>query len=484
MSIFSFYLYRMKINILLIAFVTTCIISKSQSITGNWEGTLNIQGTELPIIFHIKIDSTHNLSATFDSPKQNAYNLPCSDVLVKEDSLFLIMKMVNGKYEGLLSADKKTATGKWFQGAGSLPLDIKKTSDMATTKEFKRPQTPKPPFTYQSDDVSYFNADKSIQFGATFTSPSKAAGKRYPAVLLITGSGKQDRDETIFDHKSFAVIADELTKNGIAVLRVDDRGTGKTTGNFNTATTADFAKDAAAGINYLKTLPTVDTANIGIIGHSEGGLIAPMLASERTDIKFIVLLAGPGQPIINLMESQAVDVAAAAGVPMADLELYRPLYRNIVTAILSEKDATTATTKATDVFKYWQQKTDAKVVLNTTGVTDEKTKTAFISSFVKQLQQPWFSYFMQFDPGKYLSKVTCKVLAINGENDIQVAAKANLAAIKKSIPAATIHSMPGLNHLFQHCVKCTVDEYAEIEETFSQEVLQLMTDWIKETTSK
>lgn len=474
----------MKKYTLLLLVTISFLKAQSQSINGNWEGTLNIQGTELLIVFHIKIDSTNKFTASFDSPKQKAFNLPCSDVLVKEDSLFLIMKILNGKYEGLLSADKKTATGKWYQGANSLPLDIKKTSDVATTKEIKRPQTPNPPFTYQSTDVSYFNADKSIEFGATFTFPSKVPGKKFPAVLLITGSGKQDRDETIFDHKSFAVIADQLTKNGIAVLRVDDRGMGKTTGNFDVSTSADFAKDAAAGINYLKMLPNVDTANIGIIGHSEGGLIAPILASERKDIKFIVLLAGPGQPIINLMESQAVDVAAAAGVPKADLELYRPLYRNMVTAILSEKDATTATTKATDVFNYWQNKNTAKVVLNTTGVTDDKSKTAFINGFVQQLQTPWFSYFMQFDPGKYLSKVTCKVLAINGEKDIQVAAKANLAAIQKAIPTATIHSMPGLNHMFQHCIKCTVDEYVQLEETFSPEVLQLMTDWIKETTGK
>jgi len=452
---------------------------QSQSITGNWDGTLNIQGNELPIIFHIKMDSSNKLIASFDSPKQNAFNLPCSDVLVKEDSLFVIMKMLNGKYEGLLGADKKTATGKWFQGTVSLPLDLKKTSDVATTKVFNRPQTPKPPFTYQSSDVSYFNADKSIQFGATFTNPLNKVVKRYPAVLLITGSGKQDRDETIFDHKAFAVIADQLTKNGIAVLRVDDRGMGKTTGNFNTATTADFAKDAAAGINYLKTLPNVDTTNIGIIGHSEGGLIAPMLASERKDIKFIVLLAGPAQPIIDLMESQAVDVAAATGVPIADLELYRPLYRNLVTAILLEKEATKALPKATDVFNYWQNKNTAKVVFNTTGVTDEKSKAVFLNSFVQQLQSPWFSYFMQINPGKYLSKVNCKVLAINGEKDIQVAATANLTAIKKAIPLATIKSMPGLNHLFQHCTTCNTDEYATLEETFSPEVLQLMTDWIR-----
>ena len=463
-------------------FIAACILffnARSQSIVGNWEGTLNIQGTELPIVFHIKKDSSNNLTATFDSPKQNAYNLPCSDVIAKEDSLVLIMKMLNGKYEGLLSADKKTATGKWFQGGNSLPLDIKKISDVVTAKEFKRPQTPKPPFSYQIEDVSYFNADKSIQFGATFTYPSTTAGKKYPTVILLTGSGQQDRDETIFEHKSFAVIADYLTRQGIAVLRVDDRDKGKTTGDFSKATSADFALDAAAGINYLKRRRETDTLNLGIIGHSEGGMIAPMVAAQRKDIKFIVLLAGPAIPIINLMEQQSVDVAASTGVNAFDLELYRPLYKNMAMAIIKENDTAIATKNATDVFNYWQNKNTPAVVKNTTGVTDEKSKAAFIAIFVKQLQQPWFKYFMQFNPEDYLSKVRCAVLAINGEKDIQVAANANLAAIKKAIPTASIKSMPGLNHLFQHCVKCSVDEYAELEETFSPEVLQIMGDWIK-----
>ena len=468
-------------------FIAACILffyAKPQSVSGNWEGTLNIQGTELPIVFHIKKDSSNKLTATFDSPKQNAYNLPCSDVIAKDDSLILMMKMLNGRYEGLLSTDKKTATGKWFQGANNLPLDLKKTSDVVTTKEFKRPQTPKPPFSYASEDVSYFNADKSIQFGATFTYPSKTTGKKYPTVILLTGSGQQDRDETIFEHKSFAVIADYLTRQGIAVLRVDDRGKGKTTGDFSTSTSADFALDAAAGINYLKSRRETDTLNLGIIGHSEGGMIAPIVAAKRKDIKFIVLLAGPAIPIINLMEQQSVDVAASTGVNATDLELYRPLYKNMVMSIIKEKDTAIAKKNATYVFNYWQNKTTPAVIKNTTGVMDEKSKAAFIAVFVKQLQQPWFKYFMQFNPEDYLSEVHCAVLALNGEKDIQVAAKANLAAIKKAIPTASIKSMPGLNHLFQHCVKCSVDEYAELEETFSPEVLQIITEWIKETTGK
>jgi hypothetical protein len=472
-----------KIFTLLIASVTF-YNAQSQSITGNWEGTLNIQGTELPIVIHIKKDSSNNLTATFDSPKQNAYNLPCNDVITKGDSLLLVMKMLNGKYEGLLSADRKTLTGKWFQGANNLPLDLKKTSDIATAKEFKRPQTPKPPFSYQSEDVLYFNADKSIQFGATFTYPSKTTDKKYPAVILLTGSGQQDRDENIFEHKSFAVIADYLTRQGIAVLRVDDRGKGKTTGDYSKSTSADFALDAEAGINYLKSRSETDTSNLGIIGHSEGGMIAPIIAAKRKDIKFIVLLAGPAIPIINLMETQSVDVAAAAGVPANDLELFRPLYKNMVMAIIAEKDTAIATKNTTDVFNYWQNKTPASVVKNTTGVTDEKSKATYIGIFVKQLQQPWFKYFMQFNPEDYLSKVHCAVLALNGEKDIQVAAAPNLANINKILSENhnsnfKTQAIPGLNHLFQHCTKCSVDEYGELEETFAPEVLQIMGDWIK-----
>ena len=471
-----------KIFTLLFASVTFLIVH-SQSISGNWEGSLSVQGTTIPIVFHIKIDSSNNLTATFDSPKQNAYNLPCSEVIANGDSLVLMMKMLNGKYEGLLSADKKNLSGQWFQGGSKLPLDLKKTSDVATAKEFKRPQTPKPPFTYQPEDVLYFNADKSIQFAATFTYPAKTADKKYPAVILLTGSGQQDRDETIFEHKSFAVIADYLTRQGIAVLRVDDRGKGKTTGDFAKSTSADFALDAEAGINYLKSRSETDTFNLGIIGHSEGGMIAPIVAAKRKDIKFIVLLAGPAIPIINLMETQSVDVAAASGVPAKNLELYRPLYKNMVVAIIPQKDAAVATKNATDVFNNWQNKIPASVVKNTTGVTDEKSKAAYIAAFVKQLQQPWFNYFMQFNPADYLSKVLCAVLALNGEKDIQVAAAPNLAAINKILTANKnrhfkTQAIPGLNHLFQHCNKCSVDEYGELEETFAPEVLQIMGDWI------
>jgi len=471
----------------------TCLFSGNafcQSVAGNWQGELQTQGIEIPVIFHISKDSTGKYSATFDSPKQKAYNLACSEVIFKEDSVILMMPLVKGNYAGLLSEDKKMLTGTWNQGPASLPLVLKKISDVVTIKTINRPQTPRPPFPYRSEDVEYDNADRSIHFGATFTVPLPDPNTNYfrapvyPTVLLITGSGKQDRDETIFDHKSFAIIADHLTRQGIAVLRVDDRDMGKTTGNFNTSTSADFAKDIEAGLDYLKSRQDVDLNNIGLLGHSEGGMIAPMVASKRSDVKFIVLLAGPGVKISELMEQQSVDVAAAGGTPVNYLDKYRLLYRKLVNTIVNEPDTVTAFSKAVVVFDDWRKDKDIFLVKSTTGVTDEKSKTKFIQTFVKQLSTPWFRYFMKFDPAEYLTKLSCPVLALNGEKDIQVSAKPNLAAIKTALEKNNNKNfktmeIPGLNHLFQHCKKCSADEYSELEESFDTGSLSIISNWIK-----
>lgn len=473
--------------------VIICLFSFNafcQQISGNWEGALQAAGNEIPVIFHITKDSAGKYSATFDSPKQKAFNLACGEVILKGDSVILMMPIIKGKYAGQLIEDNKKLTGYWYQGPVTMPLEMKKISDVVTIKEFKRPQTPRPPFPYKSEDVEYDNADKSIHFGATFTVPLPDPNANYfrapvyPTVLLITGSGKQDRDETIFDHKSFAVIADHLTRQGIAVLRIDDRDIGKTTGNFSTATSADFAKDVEAGLNYLKSRQDVDTGNIGLLGHSEGGMIAPMVASKRSDVKFIVLLAGPGVKISELMEQQSVDMAATAGVSAKYLEKYRLLYRDMVSTIVNEPDTAKAFSKAVVVFNDWQKDKNSFLVKSTTGVTDEKSKAKFIEAFVKQLSTPWFNYFLKFDPSEYLAKVNCPVLALNGEKDIQVSAKQNLDAIKFALEKANNKNfktmeIPGLNHLFQHCKKCSADEYSELEESFDPGSLNLISNWIK-----
>jgi uncharacterized protein len=381
-------------------------------------------------------------------------------------------------------------TGNFYQGSNSLPLTLNKNNSKAAVKKINRPQTPIPPFSYKSEDVEYDNANKSIHFGATFTVPLPEPGTDnvkapvYPTVLLITGSGPQDRDENILDHKPFAVIADYLTGKGIAVLRIDDRGKGKTSGSFATSTTFDFALDVEAGINYLKSRNDVDTFNIGLIGHSEGGIIAPMVASRRKDVGFIILLAGPGINVLDMMVQQSADVMASIGNSKTDIDLYRPLYRNLVTAIINAKDTATASKKAIAVFKKWQKGKSAVTIKSTTGVEAEKDIPVFTNAFLKQLSSPWFSNFIKMNPQNYLTKTNCPVLALNGEKDIQVAAKPNLAGIKTALQKnnnlhVTTLEIPGLNHLFQHCKKCSAAEYGELEETFDTATLKIVLDWIK-----
>ena len=475
---------------IIIAVCTVIITSTAfgQYLTGNWEGKLDVKGVMVPLVFHIIKDSIGNLAASFDSPLQKAFNLPCNEVIIKQDSVIFLMKILNGKYAALLSGDEKTMHGTWYQGGGQLALDMVKTSDVATLKEIKRPQTPKPPFPYTSEDVQYYNANKNIRFGATFTKPYIAPNesptkKKYPAVLLITGSGPQDRDETLLNHKPFAVIADYLSRRGVAVLRVDDRGMGSSTGIFDQATTADFAKDVEAGIAYLETREDVNIKKIGLLGHSEGAMIAPIVASRNPIVSFIVLLAGPGIRITELMEQQSIDVATASGIPAKELVQYRTLYHQLMNTIIYEKDTTIAIGKATSIFKLWQKGKPASLVMNTTGVSDEGSLHAFVQSFVHQLSGTWFSYFIKINPVVYLEKVKCPTLALNGEKDVQVSAGPNLNGIRKALnKAKNIHFetkvLPGLNHLFQHCTKCSVDEYADLEETFAPEALKIIGDWI------
>lgn len=475
--------------------LTSCLLCYSifisgQNITGDWQGSMEVQGMEIPIVFHIVKDNTGKFSASFDSPKQNAYDLACNDVILNADSIILVMQIIKGNYTGKINSGNNLIEGTWNQGGVSLPLNIHKTSEFVAIKKINRPQTPKPPYPYKSEDVIYFNKDKSIQFGATFTVPLPDSGVNYfrapvyPAVILITGSGKQDRDETIFNHKPFAVIADYLTRQGIAVLRIDDRDMGKTTGDFSKSTTADFANDVEAGIDYLKSREDVDIENIGLIGHSEGGMIAPIVAARRKDVRFIVLLAGPGIKISELMLDQNIDLLASKGVIKKDLDQFRDLYKGLLNVITTEKDTSKAKQSALEVFKDWKKTKSDSTVKNTTGVVDEKSMITYTESLVTEFNKPWFSYFIRFNPAEYLNKISCPVLALNGEKDIQVAAKPNLDAIKKALEKHNnkkfkLQIRPGLNHLFQHCNTCTIDEYAELEETFDTGTLKIISDWIK-----
>ena len=463
--------------------------SEAQNITGTWQGTLDVQGNQIPLVFHIKKDSTNKWIAAFDSPSQHAFNLPCSEVILKDDSIILMMAIINGKYAGQLNKDKTQITGSWFQGAGTLPLTVKKTSETATVKEQKRPQTPRPPFPYHSNDVVYTNADQSIQYGGTLTYPKTDSLKNsakinsYPAVILITGSSQQDRDETLFDHKPFAVIADYLTRRGFVVLRVDDRGIGKTTGIFSEATTMDFAKDLEAGLDFLEKQPMVNKNKIGLIGHSEGGMIAPIVADERKEIKFIILLAGPGIPIIDLMQQQMEAVSISNGASIVDARANGQLMRIVWDEAAKNEDSATT-------IRYIRIKIDSwSKTLDTAMLAKFKSQdTAAINNQITQaltaLNSRWYRYFISFNPQPYLEKLDCKVLALNGSKDVQVIAASNLKGIKQSLqksksPKYDVIEIPGLNHLFQSCIRCNPSEYNDLEESFSPVALEMMGNWLQ-----
>jgi len=460
--------------ILLLLLPAQFVLGQPERVVGTWEGKLNV-GIELRIVFHIKQQADGSLKSTADSPDQSAFGLKCDTTVLSGNELNIQMIDLGASFTGKM-IDDSTIEGVFTQGS-DLPLTLKKVEKVS---ERKRPQTPKPPFTYKSEDVIYHNADKSLQYGATITIPE---GKGpFPAAVLITGSGPQDRDETILGHKPFAIIADHLTRNGYIILRVDDRGVGKSTGDFGQSTSEDFAKDVSNSIDYLLTRPETDKKKLGMIGHSEGGMIAPMVAVARKDIDFIVLLAGPGVRITELMEEQNAAILRSMGISDSAVTEAKSLFRRIVNVIQSSADSLSALQQASVVMENWKA-TKSEAILSELGLADSNKRSEHVNQLVQQLHGTWFRYFINFNPRPYLEQLRCKVLALNGSKDIQVISSQNLpgieAALKRSkAKAILVKELPGLNHLFQDCNKCTVDEYGQLEETFSPFALQEIINWM------
>ena len=465
--------------ILLVSSVT--LAQNAPTPAGNWEGGIDVGGNKLGVVFVITQREGANYETVMSVPSQSPKGIACNQTVVNGDSLLVSVKMIGGQFKGKLNAGRSSVAGTWFQGGSSLPLTLEKVEKLTEEKAAERSQTPKGPFPYVSEEVEYDNIAKTVHLGATLTKPAGAGP--FPVAVLITGSGQQDRDETILGHKPFAVIADYLTRRGIAVLRVDDRGTGKSTGELLTATSLDFAQDVITSLDYLKTRPDVNPKKIGLIGHSEGGMIAPMVAAQRPiEVAFMVLLAGPGAKITDLMESQLLSLSKNNGLSDGDAALFRPLLKPLMLAATNTADKTTNRNAAVDAFKTWQQKTEPAAVVRATGVTDEKTREAYVDQQLNLFGKPWFRYFVQYDPAVNLKQVRCPVLALNGEKDYQVPSAMNLTAIGAALKGhnkrLTTKEMPGLSHLFQHCQTCTGAEYAQLTETFAPEALQLMGNWI------
>lgn len=459
----------------LLAFIAVAAAAQDNTgFIGTWSGTLNL-GVELRIVFHIKETAAGGLLSSADSPDQSAYGLKCDTTIVSGGQLSIEMRALRASFSGKLLNDS-TIEGK-FKQTNEVPLLLTKGEKLAKRN---RPQTPQPPFPYKSENVEYDNGNKSMHYGATITIPPGKAP--FPAIVLISGSGPQNRDEEIIGHKPFAVIADAFAKKGIMVLRVDDRGTGKTSGKFQGATTADFADDVEASLNYLLSRPEADKSKIGLVGHSEGGMIAPMVAAKRKEVSFIILLAGPGTKTIDLMSEQNVAILLSQKTSKVAADAYGSLYKQIATAIVHSSDSVAATIAAKQVLNNWVTTTDIEIIRQL-GFSTEKQQQDYVRSMVESLSEKWFKYFLSFDPAVYLQRLHCKVLALNGDKDVQVVSSSNLPAIQAALKKSKSKSyetkeLPGLNHLFQHCTKCTLQEYGELEETFAPEALKIMTDWI------
>jgi uncharacterized protein len=452
--------------------IQTAPLIGGTDIAGFWGGSLNFQGLNLRIIFNIVRVSDNKLTVTISSPDQGNQEFPVDSVTFANSHLFLFSKLINGSFEGDLNNDKSQLTGQWMQNTLTIPLVLNRTDKMPVVS---RPQEPKPPFPYTEREVEFRNEKAGVTLAGTLTLPQ--TGGPFPAVLLITGSGPEDRNETVFGHKPFLVLADFLTRKGIAVLRVDDRGTGKSTGDYAKATTLDFADDVIAGIRYLKSLKEINAKQIGLIGHSEGGIIAPMVAVQSPDIAFIVLMAGtalPGETIINMQARLILKASGATDeITKADLQLRQQMFD----VLRQEPDSSKAVEKLRIVLD------SALARAKTDNTLSTIISPGMIDGTIKQMMSPWLRYFLFYDPKPALTKLTCPVLAINGEKDMQVPPKENLAGIEEALKISgnkdyLVKGIPGLNHLFQTAQTGTPTEYAQIEETISPVALTIIGDWI------
>ena len=453
-----------KTALLFIAFLASLAIN-AQDITGQWNGVLKVQGMALRLVFNISKTDT-GYSATMDSPDQSVKGIPVTTTTFENGKLALEVANAGIKYTGELKDSE--VVGIFKQGGMEVPMNL---SRKAIEKELpKRPQEPKKPFAYYTEDVTFKNEKADVILSGTLSLPKKEGV--FPVVVLITGSGTQNRDEELLGHKPFLLLSDYFTKNGIAVLRYDDRGIGQSTGDFETATSADFATDVESAIAYLETRKEINKKKIGLVGHSEGGIIAPMVAAKSKDVNFIILLAGTGIQGDKLLLLQDELIARASGA--SEDEIKKAIEINSKLFDLVNKSTENEKLKA-----------DMTILLkaDTAKLSNEMSQDEFIAEQVNQLASPWMQYFIKYDPAPTLEKVKCAVLAVNGGKDMQVP-KENLTAIENALKKGgnthvTIREFPELNHLFQECKTGAPSEYAEIEQTFSPIALDQITKWIQ-----
>jgi pimeloyl-ACP methyl ester carboxylesterase len=434
---------------------------------GAWNGAIDAGGTRLRLSVEIERREDGSLGGTLVSVDQGGARVPVK-VLPRGDTVRIEMVGLPGAIQGRLSANGDTLAGSWEQGGAAVPLTLVRGAKTAAAPA--RPQEPKRPLPYREEEVA-FQSVPGVRLAATLTLPQGRGP--FPAAILITGSGPQDRDEALLGHKPFLVLADYLTRRGIAVLRYDERGVGRSTGSFETATSEDFARDTEAALAFLAARPEIARRKIGLVGHSEGALIAPMVAARSNGVAYVVMLAGPGLPGDSLLRLQGAALMRASGAGEELIRQSDATQARILGAVRAGGDSAAVVRRVREALL--------------AGMTPAQRASAGtldpLPPNVQGVLTPWFRYFLAYDPQPALRRLKVPTLALNGSLDLQVPAKPNLAAIDAALRAGgnrdfrTVE-LPGLNHLFQTARTGLLTEYGQIGETFAPAALEAVASWI------
>ena len=458
----------------LLIFIHLGSFAFAQDLNGSWKGTLEVMGQKLPLVFHFDLEG-EEWKGTMDSPNQGAIGIPLSKVLFNGFMLNFELAVGGISYEGLFV--EESIKGTFKQAGMSFPLDLVKNHEANETKPLIRPQHPEPPFGYTEIPVVFQNKLEDFQLKGILTKP--AGDGPFPAVILVTGSGPQDRNSEIFGHKPFLVIADYLTNHGVVVLRYDERGVGESEGQFSTATSVDFKNDAIYALEFLREQPFVDQQKVGLIGHSEGGLIAWMVGAEQNKADFLIALAPPVVPIPDLMLKQTEDISRSSGSPKDLVSQQIFINKKFYDMIRQSKNSEEAMTQIPGL---------VDEIMDGYGIEKEilqQQANSLSSTFEKSIN-PWFYNFIKTNPEEYISMINVPVFAAFGGKDLQVNASQNGNKLMKLFQAKpellNVEVYPELNHLFQQAETGAVSEYATIEETFNNSVMQDIESFIKKVT--
>jgi len=461
----------MKTMITTVFIIVMSIINGfSQDLPGVWHGVAKTPDDKEVLFVFLFEENEQGFKTTMAVPTFNVSGIKPKSTALDQGKLTIDASELGMKYEGTWNKSLHQIEGTYTEGGVRLDLNLKKGNPKIA--KVNRPQEPLKPYPYHEEQVVFHNTQAGIKLSGTFTKPNQKG--KYPVVVLISGSGRHDRDGSMMTHKPFLVLSDYLTRNNIAVLRFDDRGFGQSTGDFSKATTADFAQDALSAVQYLKSRSDIDANLIGLIGHSEGGIIAPLAANQSEDVAFIITLAATGIPGREVAVQQSKTLRP---FPVQDEVSFERNVRKSIDIVTSEREFSEKRTAL-----YTHNNTYLTPILKSLGASDQNI-AAFIKKETETILKPWNNYFFTYNPADEFEKLKIPVLSLNGNKDKQVDAGINQGEIKKALVKGNndnykVITLDGLNHLFQECISGSIDEYKNLEQTMSPRAMEEVSQWI------